>query len=198
MSMAPAQAGGLIGPNAILQLLPVLEREGGPERVARMLAGAGVSAVPDGSRMIPEDDAARLHRLLRREAPGAAPALAAEAGRGTADYILAHRIPKPAQRLLKALPPSLAARLLATAIARHAWTFAGSGQFAARDPWRFDIVDNPLVRGETSSVPCCAWHAAVFERLYRVLVARDCRCRETRCGAQPGEGACRFEIVRGG
>jgi hypothetical protein len=57
--------------------------------------------------------------------------VARSAGRRTADYLLAHRIPKPVQALLKALPARLAARVLLSAIARHAWTFAGSGVFSA-------------------------------------------------------------------
>ncbi|MEO0679272.1 MAG: bacteriochlorophyll 4-vinyl reductase, partial [Pseudomonadota bacterium] len=122
----------------------------------------------------------------------------AEAGRRTADYILAHRIPPRAQALLRAAPARLAAPLLARAIARHAWTFAGSGRFEAQGAWRLVVHDNPMVRGERAAAPLCRWHAAVFERLYRALAADDCRCRELRCGAQPGETACVFEIRRGG
>lgn len=195
----PENAGpeaGRIGPNAVLQLLPVVERVGGRQGVDRLMAGAGLASVPDGSQMIPEGDAVSLHRQLRRQEPALAEALAAEAGRGTADYILAHRIPRPAQLLLRALPPRLAAPLLSRSIARHAWTFAGSGRFRAATPWRFEIADNPFVRGESSDTPLCAWHAAVFERLYDVLVAPGCRCLETACGAQGGNGRCRFEIVR--
>jgi len=190
-----AASGALIGPNAILQLLPHLEDRFGAEGVRDMLGLAGVAQIPDGQTMIPEEEAARLHRALRVRAPDAAPELATLSGTGTADYILAHRIPTLAQRVLKALPPALAARALTAAIRKHAWTFAGSGRFAPRGPWLFEIHDNPLIRGETSDTPLCAWHAAVFERLYRVLVAPDCRCVETCCRAQPGQDRCRFEIT---
>jgi divinyl protochlorophyllide a 8-vinyl-reductase len=190
-------APGLIGPNAILQYLPVLERLGGSERVSEILAHAGLYGLPDGSEMIDEGDALRLHRQVRLEEPVLAPSLAAEAGRRTADYILANRIPTGAQRVLTLLPAPLAAPLLARAIARHAWTFAGSGRFATDGAWRFEIGGNPLARNERSEHPACHWHAAVFERLYRVLVAPDCRCRETACCAQPGVTACRFEVARG-
>jgi divinyl protochlorophyllide a 8-vinyl-reductase len=193
--MAETQA--LIGPNAILQLLPQIERIGGEARVAQMLGEAGVFEVPDGSQMIPEGDAARLHQVLRRDEPVLAPELAAAAGRGTADYILAHRIPKPAQWLLKAMPAPLAARALARAIGKHAWTFAGSGHFRAVTPWMFEIALNPIVRGEAADGPLCHWHAAVFARLYGTLVAPGCICRETACCAMPGHDACRFEITRG-
>lgn len=188
---------GLIGPNAVLQLLPLIERVGGQERVAHMMAEVGLFTIPDGSAMIPEGDAARLHRQLRVEEPQLAPRLAAEAGRRTADYILAHRIPKPVQAVLRCLPASLAAQALSQSIARHSWTFAGSGRFRAFSPWRFEIDDNPLVRGESCSHPLCDWHSAVFARLYEVLVAPDVQCRETSCGAQTG-GACMFSLSRSG
>lgn len=187
----------MIGPNAILQLVAVLERHAGPERAAHLLADAGLAGPPDGENMIPEADAARLHRRLRLEFTARAPDLARDAGFATGDYILAHRIPRAAQAVLKLLPPPLAARALSMAIARHAWTFAGTGTFRVVDPWTFEIDHNPLIRGERGPAPRCHWHAAVFERLYATLVHRDARCIETRCGAQPGPDTCRFELVRG-
>jgi divinyl protochlorophyllide a 8-vinyl-reductase len=186
---------GLIGPNAVLQLVPVLERAGGPGLRARVLDAAGIGALPDGTAMIEEAEAARLHRALRRVAPGLAASLAREAGLRTGDYILAHRIPPLAQRALKALPAALAAPLLTQAIARHAWTFAGSGRFevVSRRPLVFAVHDNPLVRGERSEACLCYWHAAVFERLFRALVAPGMTARETACAAC-GDPACTFVI----
>lgn len=187
-------AAGVIGPNAVLQHAAVIRRHGGEARLAALMAAAALDRLPTGDAMIPETEAAALHRALRT-APDAE-ALEHEAGTATADYILAHRIPAAAQRLLKALPAPLAAPLLSRAIARNAWTFAGSGTFRRHDSWTFTLRDNPLVRGETSGVPLCVWHAAVFERLYRVLVTSDCHCRETACAAM-GASECRFEIRRG-
>lgn len=181
----------------MLQLVPVLEARLGRENAAWLLRESGLEALPDGSEMIPEADAARLHRRLRALRHEESPALAAEAGARTADYILAHRIPPAAQRVLRVAPSALAARMLARAIARHAWTFAGSGEFRLETPWRFAIVDNPLIRGERASAPLCHWHAAVFERLYRVLVAPDVHCVETACLAR-GDDVCRFELRRSG
>lgn len=188
------QAPGLIGPNAVLQLLPILERLGGPEGRARMLAAAGIFEVPDGRSMIPEADAARLHHQLRCEEPEMAAALTAHAGRETGNYILRHRIPPSAQRVLKALPKWAASRLLSRAIAQHSWTFVGSGQLKVVDPWTFEITDNPLIRGEASDACLCTWHASVFAQLYRTLVAPDSTCTETCCGAQRGGNPCRFEL----
>ncbi|WP_246003871.1 bacteriochlorophyll 4-vinyl reductase [Histidinibacterium lentulum] len=187
---------GLIGPNALLQLGPVLVAEGGTALRDEIFALGG-AGMPPAEGMMPEAPAARVHQALRARLPHEAPRLARAAGEGVGRYILAHRIPRAAQVVLKALPPPLAARMLSRAIARHAWTFAGSGVFSAAGPWTFEIGDNPIVRGEVSDVPLCHWHAAVFETLYRALVARDVLCRETACCAQ-GAPACRFEIARGG
>ena len=189
--------GGVIGPNAILQMVPVLERMAGKEEALNMLRRAGISAMPDGKSMIPEEDAARLHQWLRSTMGDGAAILAAEAGQHTALYILRHRIPRAAQWCLRALPAPIAARLLAKAITQHAWTFAGSGTFRAREPWSFEIVDNPIVRGETSSTCLCHWHAMVFETLYRQLVHPSCTCRETACAAQPGRRSCAFALSCG-
>lgn len=192
------EVGAKIGPNAILQLVPVLEEAAGPDWAAHVMAMAGVFELPDpGAGMIDEAPAARLHQALRHELPDVAPMLAREAGWRTGDYILQNRIPAQAQRLLRVLPARLSAPLLARAVARHAWTFCGSGQFALRARWLpvFEIADNPVVRGERSDVPLCHWHAAVFERLFSALCGSDWRAREVACCAQ-GHAACRFEMYR--
>ncbi|NER80241.1 MAG: bacteriochlorophyll 4-vinyl reductase [Leptolyngbya sp. SIO1D8] len=186
-----------IGPNAILQLVPVLDGAIGTDVRAELLEAAGIAELPDGTHMIDEAPVARLHQTLRHRMPELAPSLSAAAGSNTGDYILANRIPRPAQRLLEMLPAWLGARLLASAIARHAWTFAGSGTFrvVSQRPLVFEIADNPVVRGERSASPVCAWHAAVFERLYRELIDDRYRVQEVACGAAGAE-ACRFELVR--
>lgn len=182
--------GGLIGPNAVLQMVPVLEAAG---IAGSVMEAAGIEALPSDQEMMPEGPAARLHQALRRVAPAQAPGLSREAGRRTADYILAHRIPGPAQTVLHWLPPALSGPLLTRAIAQHAWTFAGSGRFSVAGKLVFEIADNPIVRGETAKTPLCHWHAAVFEWLFRVLVDDRLRAYETRCCAC-GDAACRFEL----
>jgi divinyl protochlorophyllide a 8-vinyl-reductase len=186
-----------IGPNAILQLVPVLDEVLGPRHRDELLAAAGIACLPDGTSMVDEVPVARLHQALRRRWPGEAADIAARAGRGTGDYILANRIPGAAKRILKVLPAGLRARVLARAIAKHAWTFAGSGRFrvVSADPPVFEIARNPVVRNEHAPAPICVWHAQVFERLYRALVADDYRATETDCGAVHGE-VCRFALTR--
>lgn len=186
---------GLIGPNAVLQLVPLLDRAGGSDWRAVLMAQAGIAALPDGSGMIPEGPVARLHQALRRDRPDLAPGLGWQAGLATGDYILAHRIPRAVQMLLRALPWRISARVLSQAIARNAWTFAGSGQFLVITPQVFELRANPLLRGEVADHPVCDWHRGVFTRLYQRLVHPALTCVETRCCAM-GHASCRFEMRR--
>jgi len=191
-------AGARIGPNAILQLVPVLQDAAGPDWAAHVMAMAGVFELPDpDAGLIDEAPAARLHQAMRLELPDVAPMLAREAGWRTGGYILDNRIPKKAQVLLRLMPARLSAPILSKAVAKHAWTFCGSGDFRLVGTWPpvFEIADNPVVRGEHSDTPLCTWHAAVFERLFSALCGRDWRATETACCAQ-GAPACRFALSR--
>lgn len=190
------QTTGLIGPNAVLQMLPVLEQAGGAALRDQVMAAAGIFTPPSDAGLMAEAPAARMHQALRRIDPELAPALAWAAGVRTAEYILANRIPRPAQIVLRLLPSAIAARLLSQAVARHAWTFAGSGQFRVVAPLVFEIARNPIVRGEVSETPLCHWHRAVFETLFRKLVDDRLRCAEVACCAM-GDPACRFVLLRG-
>jgi divinyl protochlorophyllide a 8-vinyl-reductase len=183
-----------IGPNALLQLVPVLDRAlGVAERVA-LFARADVPVPPKDAGMWPEAEVARLHRTVAQARPDLAPGLLRAAGLATADYILANRIPRPAKALIRALPGPLGARLLTAAIGKHAWTFTGSGGFSVEGqrPLTVAITANPLACG-AKDAPSCHWHAAVFERLYATLVWPSARVTETACCAC-GNAACRFEI----
>ncbi len=198
MSGMEVPKGARIGPNAILQLVPVIDDAAGTDMTKHLLAMAGVFELPDpAAGLMDEAPAARLHQALRTEMPEVAPMLAREAGWRTGDYILANRIPQKAQRLLKLMPARLSAPILARAVEKHAWTFCGSGAFRLASQWPvvFEIKDNPVVRGEHSETPLCHWHAAVFERLFSALCGRQWRCTETHCCAQ-GAPACRFEMYR--
>jgi len=189
---------GRIGPNAIIRVGEVLQRRLGAATAARLYAAAGLApyfAVPP-SAMVDEAEARRLHVQLRSAlGDRLAAEVSREAGVATADYLLAHRIPKPVQALLRVLPAPLASRVLLKAITRHAWTFAGSGRFeaVAGRPVRLTIRDNPLCRGQASDHPVCDYYAATFEHLFRVLVHPATQVTETHCEAR-GDDACRFEL----
>ncbi len=183
-----------IGPNAILQHLPVLDGEIGARLRGALLHRAGVTEPPLDSGMLPEDQVARLHHAVRLFMPDRFVRIQRAAGLATGGYILAHRIPRLAQGLIRALPARVGARLLTAAIARHAWTFAGSGRFRvlSHEPLRLEISGNPLAIGP-SDVPLCHWHAAVFARLYSALVWPDVRVIEESCVAA-GAPACVFVL----
>lgn len=182
---------GRVGPNAVIQLSHALEALNGANAADAVFAAAGCTklrAQPPAA-MIDEAVPAALFAALWSTLPEtAAEAAAAEAGRRTADYIIAHRIPEFARRILGLAPRRLATRLLLHAIRRNAWTFAGSGQCAITTrPAAIFIADNPI------ATPDCVWHQAVFERLFRRLVDARARVRHTAC-IRAGAGACRFDV----
>jgi divinyl protochlorophyllide a 8-vinyl-reductase len=187
-----------IGPNAITRVAEALCAEFGAQGAARVFGLAGLdhylAAPPE--RMVDEAEVALLHRRLRESLGGAvAHRIGREAGLRTAEYLLARRIPRPVQWLLKRLPAPLAARVLLAAIARHAWTFAGSGTFRVLHgrPLLLFIAGNPMCRGVVSDEPLCDFYAATFERLFRVLVHPGAMVREVACESM-GAPACVFEV----
>jgi divinyl protochlorophyllide a 8-vinyl-reductase len=169
-----------------------LETEGGPALALRIFEEAGLAArlARPPSSMIPQEEAARLHGVVARRLPRETAArIAADAGRRTAAYIMANRIPLPARLVLRALPARIAAPLLLDAIARHAWTFAGSARVSTgRAPLALVLAANPL------ATPGCPWHQAVLEHLFETLAGRRLSVRHTACCAT-GAPACRFEIA---
>lgn len=190
----PACTEARIGPNAVVQLGEALAAHGAGRLAREIYLAAGrpdwLDHPPEA--MVPEAEVAALHAALHRVLPeDEARAYAREAGMRTGDYILAHRIPKPARLTLRLLPSGLAARLLLEAIAAHAWTFAGSGRFAyaAGPRLTVSIAANPL-----ATAPGCDWHAAVFRRLFQSLVHASAEVREIACCAR-GAPACVFAIA---
>lgn len=189
---------GRIGPNAITRLAEALPPLVGGELTREVFDAAGLLGYlgTPPQQMVEEAEVARLHRaaraLLGAQVAGQA---ARRAGQLTADYLLAHRIPKPAQWLLRRLPAPIAARLLLKAVRQHAWTFCGSGRFEARAgrPVVLEIHDNPMCRGLQADDPACDFYAATFERLFRVLVHPATEVQETLCEAR-GDACCRFEL----
>jgi divinyl protochlorophyllide a 8-vinyl-reductase len=88
------------------------------------------------------------------------------------------------------------ARLLTAAIARHAWTFAGSGEFsAARDAGGLilSITHNPAAREVETELPSCHYFAATFERIYTEILGPGVWVVETGCEAA-GDSACTFRL----
>jgi divinyl protochlorophyllide a 8-vinyl-reductase len=185
---------GRIGPNAILQLVDVLERRGEASLCRAVLAEAEVARPPRDAGMLPEADCAAVHQALRRLSPHAE-GLLEEAGLATGDYILANRIPRVVQAVLRLLPGPLAAKVLTKAIAKHSWTFAGTGVFRVDGgrPLVLTVTGNPLVAGWRAETPQCIWHVSVFRRLYGRLAWPSVQVREVACCAC-GEPACRFEV----
>lgn len=196
--MARESAPPRIGPNAVTRVAEVLVERFGAPQMAAIFSRAGLSQYVGAppAQMVDEAEVIRLHAELRAtlDTPVARD-VAREAGRRTGDYLLAHRIPRPVQGLLKCLPPGAAARVLLAAIRRHAWTFAGSGRFEVLgySPVRVSISGNPLARAVHADEPQCDYYAATFERLFCALVSRNATVVETSCEAA-GAAACIFEI----
>lgn len=193
---------GLIGPNAIIQVRLALEQLQGTLQSERVFAEAALARhlAPSPQRPVPEQEVQQLHIALRHTLGEAqAETVARDAGLRTARYLLANRIPAPAQALLRRLPARLALPVLLRAMQPQAWTFAGSGHFNSRMVWRgptmaiLSIRDNPLCRGLYLPGPACAYYAATFEHLMRTLVHAHCEVVETDCEAM-GAQACRFEV----
>ncbi len=184
-----------IGPNAILQTIGVLDHYEGRAVRDQVMQLAGVAPPPADSGMLPEADCAAVHRAVRQALPDRADGLLRLSGLATGDYILKHRIPAFAQAIIRVLPGPIAARILAKAITKHAWTFAGSGYFcvAGWSPLTFEVRHNPLIAGEHADSPMCHWHAAVFERLFGRLVWSSVVVVETSCEAN-GDAACLFQV----
>ncbi len=195
---APLSGRARIGPNAVLQHLPVLDALIGEKLRGALLYRADVVEPEADAGMLPEADVARLHHAVRLFLPDRAALVQREAGLATGDYILANRIPRAAQKLIRALPAWAGARLLSGAITKHAWTFAGSGAFSvvSHKPLVFRIGHNPLAIGPAEN-PICDWHAAVFERLFRALVWPRAEVLELECTAT-GAPACLFRITPAG
>lgn len=190
---ASAPPSGVVGPNAVIQLAEAMRAAEGEAATQHLFASAGQSALLDAppEAMIDERIPRALFDAFWRAWPAdVARAVSDDAGRRVADYIIAHRIPRLAQRVLALLPAGPATDLLMTAIQHHAWTFAGSGLCRIqRHPTRLiSISDNPL------TMPDSVWHAAVLTRLFQRLASARAAIRLRAC-CHDGAEACQFEIA---
>lgn len=209
-----------IGPNAIIRLQEALQASVGSERARAIFerAGQGRHLTAPPVQMVDECDVTALYTLLPSQLGSRLAAeVSGRAGLLTGDYLLAHRIPRPVQRLLPWLPATFAARVLIAAIQRHAWTFVGSGQFevtrvaastgqprsvgGSNDARGVDrrprlllrVGHCPICRGSAQSAPGCSYYAATFERIFIALVHPRTRVREDACQAM-GASACVFQV----
>lgn len=187
-----------IGPNAVIRIAQAIEELHGHQAAYQVFRAAGIDAYlsepPQG--MVREDEVSTLHRALHDQLGlWAAAQVSTAAGRLTGDYLLTHRIPTLAKPVLSGLPPSLAARLLLSAIAKHSWTFSGSGVFTYRSghPVEVTIRNCPVCRSTRSTSPVCQYYAATFETIFRALVSPHAQALETLCQAN-GAPSCTFEI----
>jgi divinyl protochlorophyllide a 8-vinyl-reductase len=188
-----------IGPNALIQLVEALRLVWGPEATRSLLVSLGLGPYADAppQHMLPQEQVAALHtRLHGMLDAGLFKSITADAGRRTADYLLAHRIPRAVQWVLRCLPDAIAARVLCRAIAKHAWTFAGSGAFSYAWTPRlvFRLAGNPLCHRIEADAPVCDYYAATFERIFRVIVNDNWRVQEVQCEAS-GADFCEFVFL---
>jgi divinyl protochlorophyllide a 8-vinyl-reductase len=183
-----------IGPNAVTRLAEAADDKLGTAACDRLFREAGLAhhrADPPG-HMVAEADVVALHRTLARLHPGAASRIAADAGVRTARYLLAHRIPRPVQVVLRVLPPGLAARVLLATIGKHAWTFAGSGSFVARVGGGVQVrIEGGPFTAPDAAAPLLAFYSAVFAHLFSTLVSP----RTQVARAQVDGMLCRVEMT---
>lgn len=197
MTQHPA---GRIGPNAIIQTVTVLrERRGAEAEELLVTWGRGdlLTRLPDA--MVEEREVSHLcARVIEGLGPDEGLAVLERSGSRTAEYLLANRIPWIARVVLPLLPDRLALRALFRAIGAHAWTFAGTGAFAADAALPgFSIDRCPICRELGAATrPMCGYYRATFEGLLRRLVNPSAVVVETECRAAGGQ-ACRFEVRLG-
>lgn len=191
---------GRIGPNAILQTYDELVATIGAVRAEALLhAATGRIAATLPERMVDEAEVNTFVQHVLHELGPLGHGVLRQAGHRTARYLLANRIPRPAQLVIRALPPRAGLSLLLSAIGRHSWTFAGSGDFAYRMdevPW-VRVIRCPMCRGLHAGGPTCDFYAGTFEGLMRALISRSAHVVETECEAA-GASSCRFELRWGG
>lgn len=169
---------GRIGPNAVLQVFNALEEGHGRQEATRLARHAGLAhhRAQAPVTMVDERDVVALHTTVRTTmTPHQGDQILWRAGERTADYILANRIPKLVQVLLRALPAKPASRLLLKAIAKNAWTFAGSGTFGFTKgkPATLTLTDCPACNEVYRPGEQCLYYTATFQGLFQALAHPD-------------------------
>jgi divinyl protochlorophyllide a 8-vinyl-reductase len=184
---------GMMGSQAVLPLVAAIERRLGAGAAGKLLDEARFIHLPEPGEAVRERQVAVLHQALRRHWPDEAEAIQREAARDAVEWIMANRIPARARLLLTNMPWGLAVWMLGRHAMQNAWTFGGSGTFSVLGTNEFQMIDNPIARGEQSNGPICAWHAELFQHTFRRMAHSRLRCTETACIAA-GADACRFHL----
>lgn len=131
--------------------------------------------------MVSERDVVTLHKTVRTMmTKSQGDQCLWRAGERTVDYILANRIPKPLQVLLRLLPAKQASTLLLNAIAKNAWTFAGSGTFGftTGKPATLTLTDCPACGEVYRPDERCLYYTATFQGLFQALAHPDARIED--------------------
>jgi divinyl protochlorophyllide a 8-vinyl-reductase len=193
-----ADSSARVGPNSITRMAEALRAFEGETVCRDVFDAAGLLrylANPP-TEMVPEADVAALSRATFLHLGSERFArVSREAGRLTGDYLLANRIPAPAQKVLRWLPRPLAARILLSAVGRHAWTFSGSGKFSYSFSPRLllKLEGAPICRQLRTDEKVCHYFAATFERLFQAIISKTARVEETECESA-GAPACVFRV----
>ncbi len=191
--------GARIGPNTIIQLAHVLrERYGEAMAGALLFEGTGYELHALPGAMVDEREAqAFVRTVMQAVGESLGVQLLHEAGQRTAHYLMVHRIPRPAQWVMKALPRRAGLSILLRAMKANAWTFAGSGTFSVQQrPKLVELSFHAcaMCRDMTTARPACHFYAGTFEHLIRTIVAPGAQVREVECMATGGH-CCRFEVT---
>ena len=191
-------ASASIGPNAVIQVAGALRDRFGPllaDPLVLRATGYTMASMP--SSMIDEREAQALVRaVVDKVGPWLATSVLREAGHRTGDYLLANRIPRVAQWVMRAAPKRVALSLLLKAMAANAWTFAGSGHFRIQstpDAPELLFESCAMCRGMHEDRPMCDFYAGTFERLIQAVVAKHASVTEVECMAHGG-AVCRFTL----
>jgi divinyl protochlorophyllide a 8-vinyl-reductase len=195
----PAMSTARVGPNVVIQIARVAR-----ERIGEAFADAllrdttpyTMDRMPH--EMIDQREAQGIVReLVSRVGVPMAVGVLREAGERTAEYLLAHRIPRVAQWVMRLLPRPIGLGLLLRAMSANAWTFAGSGAFRVLPsaPWpMLEFGQCAMCAGMHEHEPMCHFYGGAFEQLIRRLIAPTATVREVECIAQGGR-VCRFMIA---
>lgn len=192
-AVGDARTDARVGPNAVTRLAEALRTFTDEATTRAVFARAGALELlrsPPES-MVDQQAVGRLYGALHAMLElSDAQTVARDAGRRTARYLLAHRIPAVARLVIRLLPQRIASRVLLTAVSKHAWTFAGSGRVDVQHGWPSVVT----IHGNPLAMPGCTWHVAVFDTLFTALVSSRITVTHTHC-EHAGADHCRFVIT---